>query len=198
MKAHGTYLVPTLTVYEVFYAAARDQPELLTPGTAPKELATICCPNATCRWPSNPASRSPTAPTWGKATTAWNSRLLIGNGMTPIQALFAATRNAADLIGAADRIGSVQPGRYADMVAAAGNPLDDPQQFRQVSFVMKGGTVYRRDGARNRSAAELARAAPDGDHAAHGRSPPTSRQIEALIARSARGLEHGRLPALAD
>ena len=39
MKAHGTYLVPTLTVYDVFYSAARDHPELLTPGTAAKELA---------------------------------------------------------------------------------------------------------------------------------------------------------------
>src|ERR1700727_3557206 len=39
MKVHGTYLVPTLSVYEVFYAAARDHPELLTPGTAAKELA---------------------------------------------------------------------------------------------------------------------------------------------------------------
>jgi len=44
MKAHGTYLVPTLSVYEVFYAAARDRPELLTPGTAPKELANDLLP----------------------------------------------------------------------------------------------------------------------------------------------------------
>jgi imidazolonepropionase-like amidohydrolase len=72
--------------------------------------------------------------------------LLIGNGMIPIQALYAATRNAADLIGAADRIGSIQAGRYADMVATPGNPLDSPEQFTRVSFVMKGGLVYRRDG----------------------------------------------------
>ena len=44
MKAHGTYLVPTLSVYDVFYAAARDRPELLTPGTAPKELANDLLP----------------------------------------------------------------------------------------------------------------------------------------------------------
>lgn len=72
--------------------------------------------------------------------------LLIGNGMTPIQALNAATRNAADLIGAADRIGSVQAGRYADLVATSGNPLDNPEQFKQISFVMKGGKVYKRSG----------------------------------------------------
>jgi len=59
----------------------------------------------------------------------------------------AATRNAADLVGAADRIGSVQAGRFADLVATARNPLGDPAQFEQVRFVMKGGKVYRRDGA---------------------------------------------------
>lgn len=73
--------------------------------------------------------------------------LLIGNGMTPLQALYAATRNAADLIGASAQIGSVQTGRYADLVAAPGNPLDNPQQFKQINLVMKGGLVYRRDAA---------------------------------------------------
>jgi imidazolonepropionase-like amidohydrolase len=66
--------------------------------------------------------------------------------MTPIQALSAATRNAADLIGAADRIGSIQAGRYADLVATAANPLDHPEQFEKVNFVMQGGRIYRRDG----------------------------------------------------
>jgi imidazolonepropionase-like amidohydrolase len=41
----------------------------------------------------------------------------------------------------------VQPGRYADLVATAANPLEHPEQFEQVRFVMKGGKVYRRDGA---------------------------------------------------
>ena len=72
--------------------------------------------------------------------------LLIGNGMTPLQALYAATRNAADLIGAANQVGSVQTGHFADSVATAGNSLDNPEQFKQVSFVMKGGRVYRRNG----------------------------------------------------
>lgn len=72
---------------------------------------------------------------------------MIDNGLAPAQALFAATRNAADLIGASDKIGSVQPGRYADLVATAKNPLQDPAEFKRVTFVMKGGVVYRRDGA---------------------------------------------------
>ena len=53
---------------------------------------------------------------------------------------------AADLIGASDRIGSVQAGRYADIVAVAGDPLTDVSQFEQVQFVMKGGVIFKRDG----------------------------------------------------
>jgi imidazolonepropionase-like amidohydrolase len=63
-----------------------------------------------------------------------------------MKALSAATRNAADLIGAADRIGSVQPGRYADLVATAGDPIADPAQLAHIDFVMKGGVVYRQGG----------------------------------------------------
>jgi imidazolonepropionase-like amidohydrolase len=51
MKLHGTYLVPTLTVFELYYVAARDHPELLTPGTAAKELAMISCPSRISRTP---------------------------------------------------------------------------------------------------------------------------------------------------
>jgi imidazolonepropionase-like amidohydrolase len=72
--------------------------------------------------------------------------LLIANGMKPIEAIFAATRNAADLLGRADRIGSVQAGHLADLVAVPANPLEQPDALRHVSFVMKGGVVYRADG----------------------------------------------------
>jgi imidazolonepropionase-like amidohydrolase len=61
--------------------------------------------------------------------------------------LASATWNAADLIGDTADIGSVQPGRYADIVATPGNPLSEPAQFGHVSFVMKAGVVYRKDSA---------------------------------------------------
>jgi imidazolonepropionase-like amidohydrolase len=63
--------------------------------------------------------------------------------MPAMDAILAATRAGADLIGAADRIGSIQPGRFADVVAVAGNPLTDVSELRRVTFVMKGGTVYK-------------------------------------------------------
>ena len=67
-------------------------------------------------------------------------------GMTPSQSIRAATSSAADLLGWSDRVGSVQPGRFADLVAVAGNPLEDVTTLEHVAFVMKGGVVYKRDG----------------------------------------------------
>jgi imidazolonepropionase-like amidohydrolase len=146
MKAHGTYLVPTLTVYEVYYAAARDHPELLTPGTAPKELANDPLPKRNLPLAVKSGVKIAYGTDLGQGDHTMEFGLLIGNGMTPIQALDAATRSAADLIGASGQIGSIQAGRYADLVATTGNPLDNPKLFEQVDFVMKGGVVYRRNG----------------------------------------------------
>ncbi|QUD86208.1 amidohydrolase family protein [Phenylobacterium montanum] len=147
MKAHGTYLVPTLTVFETFYVAARDQPELLTPGTAPKELANDQLPKRNLPLAIKSGVKIALGSDIGEGDHAQEFTLMIANGMAPADALFAGTRNAADLIGASDRIGSVQPGRFADLVAVKGDPLSDPSQFEKVDFVMKGGTVYRRNGA---------------------------------------------------
>ena len=66
--------------------------------------------------------------------------------MTPMQAIQSATASAADLLGWSDRVGSVQAGRFADLVAVDGDPLADITQLERVQFVMKGGVVYRSAG----------------------------------------------------
>jgi imidazolonepropionase-like amidohydrolase len=68
---------------------------------------------------------------------------MVEAGMPAMEAILSATRGGADLIGAADRIGSIQPGRFADVVAVAGNPLTDVSELRRVTFVMKGGAVHK-------------------------------------------------------
>ncbi len=146
MKEHGTYLVPTLTVYEIYYRAARDHPELLTPGTAPKELANDLMPKKNFPLAVKSGVKIAYGTDIGDGDHTMEFGLMIAGGLSPMNALFAATRNAADLLGAADRVGSIQPGRYADIVATAGDPLTNPGQFTKVNFVMKGGVVYRRDG----------------------------------------------------
>ena len=143
MKAHGTYLVPTLSVYEVYYQAARDHPELLKPGTAQKELANDLLPKRNLPLALKSGVKIAFGSDLGEGDHAMEFGLLIGNGMSPMHAILAATRSAADLLGASDRVGSIQPGRYADIVAVAGDPLDSADAFEHVVFVMKGGVVYR-------------------------------------------------------
>ena len=65
------------------------------------------------------------------------------NGMTTLAAIQAATIRAAELLGWQDRVGSVSPGKFADLVAVRTNPLQDITQLERVVFVMKGGVVYR-------------------------------------------------------
>jgi len=154
MRAHGTYLVPTLSVYEVYYAAARDHPEMLAPGSAAKELANDLLPKRNLPVAIKSGVKIAFGTDLGEGDHTLEFSLLIDNGMAPLQALYAATRNAADLLGASGEIGAVAPGRSADLVATASSPLEDPAQFRHVTFVMKGGVVYRKDGAPTAAGAE--------------------------------------------
>jgi imidazolonepropionase-like amidohydrolase len=68
---------------------------------------------------------------------------MVRYGLTPMQAIQSATTSAADLLGWSDRVGSVAPGRYADLVAVDGDPLGDITLLEHVNFVMKGGVVYK-------------------------------------------------------
>ena len=69
-------------------------------------------------------------------------------GMSPLDAIHSATINAADLMGWADQIGSIEPGKFADIIAVNGDPLADIKLLEQVKFVMKGGQVVRNDVAK--------------------------------------------------
>jgi len=64
-------------------------------------------------------------------------------GMTPMQALQAASINAATVLRQTDNIGSIATGRYADIIAVKGNPIDDISLLEKVDFVMKEGTVVK-------------------------------------------------------
>jgi imidazolonepropionase-like amidohydrolase len=71
---------------------------------------------------------------------------LVKAGLPPAYTLQMATVNAAQLLGHQEELGAVSPGKYADIVAVPGNPLDDISVMSKVSFVMKAGVVYKRDG----------------------------------------------------
>jgi imidazolonepropionase-like amidohydrolase len=67
-------------------------------------------------------------------------------GMTPMQAIQSATINAAQMMDWEDRVGSIAPGKYADLIAVRGDGLADLRAFQQVDFVMKGGSVIKESG----------------------------------------------------
>ncbi|MEX2407321.1 MAG: amidohydrolase family protein, partial [Actinomycetota bacterium] len=64
-------------------------------------------------------------------------------GMKPMQAVQSATVVAAELMGWQDRVGAIEPGRFADLIAVQGDPLEDLDRFTDVGFVMKGGEVVK-------------------------------------------------------
>jgi imidazolonepropionase-like amidohydrolase len=69
-------------------------------------------------------------------------------GMPPLEVLRTATVNSAALLGWGDRIGSIEAGKFADIIAVDGDPLKDVKELQKVRFVMKGGTVIRGGGAK--------------------------------------------------
>jgi imidazolonepropionase-like amidohydrolase len=68
-------------------------------------------------------------------------RLMVKHGMTPAAAIKAATVNAADLLGLAGEVGTLEPGKRADLIAVSGDPLRDVTILERVQLVMKGGAV---------------------------------------------------------
>jgi len=66
-------------------------------------------------------------------------------GMSPSQAIQTATSVAAEMMGWQDRVGSIEKGKFADVIAVAGDPLKDITELERVKFVMKGGQVIRDD-----------------------------------------------------
>jgi imidazolonepropionase-like amidohydrolase len=70
--------------------------------------------------------------------------LMVQYGMKPLEALQAGLLNGARLLGWQNEIGALKPGYFADIVTVPGNPLEDISVLTRVSFVMKGGTVYRK------------------------------------------------------
>ncbi len=149
MKKHGTYLVPTLLVADAIYQNAIKSPETLPPTVADKAIAVT----PTMIGNAGRAYKAGVKIAFGTDQSASSDRnkaeefaLLVKAGLTPTDAIFASSKNAADLMGAPQDIGTVQAGRYADIVAVDGDPLADITILQKVGFVMKGGEVLKANG----------------------------------------------------
>lgn len=87
----------------------------------------------------------PHEPNDGTTATVREAQYYVEAGMTPLQSLRSATIETARMLGAESDIGSLEVGKYADIVMVAGNPVKDIKALRDIRLVMKGGTVYRND-----------------------------------------------------
>lgn len=146
MKKHGTYLVPTMLVAETVVNVAKNHPEQLNPSSAAKALMVgpKIKANVTNAYHAGVKIAFGTDQALAPhGTNAKEFALMVGAGVTPMDAIWAATHNAADLIGDDKDIGAVAPGRFADIVAVQGDPLSDVTELERTTFVMKGGKVYK-------------------------------------------------------
>jgi len=82
---------------------------------------------------------------WTEMNETQEFHYYVEYGMTPMQAIRTATSSAAQLLGWSDRIGSIEPGKYADLIAVTSDPLKDIKALDSVSFVMKEGVVYKNE-----------------------------------------------------
>jgi imidazolonepropionase-like amidohydrolase len=146
MKKHGTYLVPTMLVGQTVADIARTHPEQLNPSSAAKALAVVPHMQKNLHDAYTAGVKIAFGTDQGLAPHGTNARefaLMVKSGIPPMDAIWAATHNAADLIGDSKDIGAVAPGHYADIVAVSGDPLADVTELERVKFVMKGGKVFK-------------------------------------------------------
>ncbi len=87
----------------------------------------------------------PAEPNDGTTATAREAQYYVEAGMTDLQALRSATIETARMLRAEDRIGSLETGKYADIVALAENPVEDIKALRDIELVIKGGKIYRNE-----------------------------------------------------
>jgi imidazolonepropionase-like amidohydrolase len=142
MRERGTYLVPTLSVRSGlaesnFPPLVRQKADLAVKqqdSMVRRALAT-----------GVKIALGTDAAVYPHGNNALEFVLMAADGMTPAQSLRAGTSSAADLLGLENKIGTLESGKLADVVAVPGNPFDDIKVTQSVLFVMKEGVVYRND-----------------------------------------------------
>jgi len=146
MKAHGTYLVPTLYLSDWFLENAPKMnvpPSMLAKG---KEVMPAARKNIAHAFASGlKVGFGTDAAVYPHGLNAHEFAVMVKLGLTPLQAIQAATINDADLLGWSDRIGVIESKHYADIIAVDGDPLQDVTTLERVKFVMKGGVVYKNE-----------------------------------------------------
>ena len=144
MKEHGTYLVPTQYLGDWMRENAA---KIGLPAMYAEKMKTV---TAAMRQNISKAIQAGVkialgtdAAVYPHGLNAHEFEVYTRLGLTPLQSIQTGTVNAADLLGWSDRVGSLEPGKFADIVAVEGDPLKDSTLLQHPTFVMKGGVVYK-------------------------------------------------------
>jgi imidazolonepropionase-like amidohydrolase len=146
MKEHGTYLVPTLYLGDWMIDNAG-----LTRLPAPllakaKEVIPAARKNIAHAFAAGvKVALGTDAAVYPHGLNAHEFETMVKLGLTPLQSIQAGTVNAADLLGWSGKVGTLEPGAWADIVAVDGDPLKDITTLQRMKFVMKGGEVVKND-----------------------------------------------------
>jgi imidazolonepropionase-like amidohydrolase len=147
LKKNGTYLVPTLYLMQWHRENAGAVPDLYR-----KKMELVSAQGEGAAKKAFAAGVKigfgTDAAVYPHGLNAHEFAVYVRLGMTPLQAIQTATINDADLLGWSDKIGTVEPGKYADIIAVDGDPLQDVTALQHVKFVMKGGAVVKNEYAK--------------------------------------------------
>lgn len=145
-KKHGTWYVPTISAGR-YVADKSKEPNYYSPLVRPKAAAIGPLIQSTFSRAYRAGVKIAFGTDAGVFPHGENARefaYMVEGGMPPIEAIRAATLNAASLLGQSSRLGALEPGYAADIVAVEGDPLKDITLLQRVGFVMKEGVVYKR------------------------------------------------------
>jgi len=145
MKAKGTFLVPTVGGIDASFERTKNEP--MTPEQRERREAFLRTVQQSVQQAMILGVKIASGfDASGPARQGKNADELVAlakRGMPPLEAIRAATLNAAELMGWEDRVGAIEGGKYADLIAVEGDPLADIAVLQQVKFVMKSGTVLK-------------------------------------------------------
>jgi imidazolonepropionase-like amidohydrolase len=146
MKAHGTYFVPTAYLVDWMQKNGQLPPFYLQ---KMKDVSAVEKLNAKKAIAAHvKVALGTDAAVYPHGLNAHELEVYVEQfGMAPLAAIQTGTLNAADLMGWSDKVGSLEPGKWADIIAVKGDPLGDVKLLQHVSFVMKSGVVYKNEGS---------------------------------------------------
>jgi imidazolonepropionase-like amidohydrolase len=149
MKKNGTYLVPTLFLTEYMQQHLKDSGVPEFSKQKMREVAAAAPVNVKKAFAAGVKVAFGTdAAVYPHGLNAGEFHVYVGLGMTPLAAIQTATLNASDLLGPKFQVGTLDPGKFADVIAVDGDPTKDVTTLEHVKFVMKGGAVYKNEYAK--------------------------------------------------